>query len=504
VLHAFVAIEGGPTRLRRILPVAYALGGLFCILALTGPLMMADVVRTGWGWGYQVGGAYSLFYLTTLAAVGLGYTLLGSMLGSATLEADLRQRPFVVASMVVPLFVASTTDVLLPMLGIQVLHLGTASFAVLGVLTVSNVIRFGYSMIVPSSFSDEILATLPDGVALLHPNRRIRTANEGLARLSGHPRSELERMEIGDVLECDLESRGEEPRAARGRLRTSGEGWLPVTVVSRAVRDRQDNALGLVVSVRDLREVELLRSRLVDSDRLAAVGQLAAGIAHEINNPLAFVRANLSHLEGHWKRLREPLRRGEEIPAAALRDLTLETDELIEESLEGVDRAAAIIRSVRSFAHAGTDAREPADLNDLLDQALVMAGPRLRGRIEVERDYAELPLLTCSVQQMKQVFLNLLVNAVQALAEGGTVRLRTRSDLGFVEVEVEDDGPGMSDGVRTRIFDPFFTTKPVGEGTGLGLGIAHEIVRSHGGSIEVDSQPGEGARFRIQLPLQVD
>jgi two-component system NtrC family sensor kinase len=277
-----------------------------------------------------------------------------------------------------------------------------------------------------------------------------------------------------------------------------------VTVVSRAVRDRQDNALGLVVSVRDLREVELLRSRLVDSDRLAAVGRLAAGIAHEINNPLAFVRANLSHLEGHWKRLREPLRRGEEIPAAALRDLTLETDELIEESLEGVDRAAAIIRSVRSFAHAGTDAREPADLNDLLDQALVMAGPRLRGRIEVERDYAQLPLLTCSVQQMKQVFLNLLVNAVQALAEGGTVRLRTRSDLGFVEVEVEDDGPGMSDGVRTRIFDPFFTTKPVGEGTGLGLGIAHEIVRSHGGSIEVDSQPGEGARFRIQLPLQVD
>ena len=267
-------------------------------------------------------------------------------------------------------------------------------------------------------------------------------------------------------------------------------------------RDRRGNPLGLVVSLRDLREVESLRSRLVTSDRLAAVGQLAAGIAHEINNPLAFVRANLSLLEEHWKRIREPLRgNGEELSADQLREILFDADELIEESLEGVDRAAEIVRGVRNFSHAGSGSREPAALDDLMEQVLVMASPRLKHRIEIERRYAELPPVRCAPQQLKQVFLNLVVNAEQAMAEGGTLRLTTRHEDGVVEIEVKDTGHGIPEEILDRIFDPFFTTKPVGEGQGLGLGIAHEIVRSHSGSIRVESMPGDGTRFTVRLPV---
>jgi two-component system NtrC family sensor kinase len=231
---------------------------------------------------------------------------------------------------------------------------------------------------------------------------------------------------------------------------------------------------------------------------MAGVGELAAGIAHEINNPIAFVRSNLSQLRGHWKTLRDEL--GSLDRTDALRELVLDGDALIEESLEGVDRAAAIVRAVRGFSHAGSAEREPMDLNPLLDEVIGMMSSRLRGRVTLECHYVELPRVRCAPQELKQVFLNLLVNAEQAVADGGRIRVATSVGRGSVSVLVEDDGCGIPPELQARVFDPFFTTKPVGVGTGLGLGIAYRIVKSHGGEIRLESEPGRGTRVRVRLP----
>jgi two-component system, NtrC family, sensor kinase len=253
-----------------------------------------------------------------------------------------------------------------------------------------------------------------------------------------------------------------------------------------------------VVVVRDLREVADLRHRLVTSARLAAVGELAAGIAHEINNPMAFVRSNLSQLESRWKEVRAEL----EGPGCsdAVREALGDVDELLEESIEGVDRAVEIVRNVKGFAHPGGGGREPVELNRLLEDALRLIAPQLRGRAEVQKEFGELPELFGVPQQLRQVFVNLLLNASQAISPGGHIRITTRVEGGRAVVVVADDGPGIAPEIIDRIFDPFFTTKPVGEGTGLGLGIAYQIVRSHGGAIRVDSTPGHGATFRVELP----
>jgi two-component system NtrC family sensor kinase len=177
---------------------------------------------------------------------------------------------------------------------------------------------------------------------------------------------------------------------------------------------------------------------------------------------------------------------------------------MIDESLEGVDRASAIVRDVKGLAHAGRGERAMADLNELLDGVLRMAAPQLRVTAVVEKNYGLIPLVACAPQELQQVFLNLVLNASQAIARSGTIRVRTEAQDRSVMVWIEDDGCGIEASLLDRIFDPFFTTKPVGEGTGLGLGIAHEIVRKHGGEITIDSKPGRGTVFGVRLPVRAD
>jgi signal transduction histidine kinase len=275
-----------------------------------------------------------------------------------------------------------------------------------------------------------------------------------------------------------------------------------VEVASRLLCDRQGSPLGLVLVVRDLAEVVALRDRLLLSGRLAAVGELAAGIAHEINNPLAFVRANLSLLRQHWGALEVEL---EKAGASDTADqILVEGEELVDESLEGVDRVVAIVRDVRGLARGGGARRELADLHALIDGVLRMAAPQLRERIQIERRYGAILPVRGAPHELQQVFLNLVLNAAQAIERSGTIRIATEVVEGNVLVHVEDDGCGIAPEHLERIFDPFFTTKPVGEGSGLGLGIAHGIVRSHGGEIRVASRAEGGSRFSVHLPVAAD
>ena len=166
--------------------------------------------------------------------------------------------------------------------------------------------------------------------------------------------------------------------------------------------------------------------------------------------------------------------------------------ELLEESLEGVSRVAEIVKNVREFAYAGQGERETADINDLLAATLRIAQPKLRNRANVESDFGRIPLILSRVQELKQVFLNLLLNASQAIEDGGNIRISTEFVDPDIVVSVEDDGCGMTPDLLERIFDPFFSTKKVGEGMGLGLSLSYQMVKNHGGDIRVESEPGRG------------
>jgi len=253
--------------------------------------------------------------------------------------------------------------------------------------------------------------------------------------------------------------------------------------------------------IHDQREVKSLRNRLLLSGRLAAVGELAAGVAHEINNPLAYVRSNLSLLAHHWGQFRlsteDPHVRTSE---AQIPDLLDEGDDLLAESIEGVDRASAIVQDIKGFAHAGTENRETVDLNPLLQSVLRIAAPQLDPGVRLDTNLTPLPLIQCAPQQLKQVFLNLILNSSQAIRDEGFILVESELAGDWIVIRVLDNGVGIAEDVIDRVFDPFFTTKPVGEGTGLGLSISYEIVRRHGGEIVAASSPA-GSCFEVRLPI---
>jgi signal transduction histidine kinase len=245
------------------------------------------------------------------------------------------------------------------------------------------------------------------------------------------------------------------------------------------------------------RELRDTQAQLVQSEKMRSLGQLVAGVAHELNNPIGFVHANLQLLEEYVERLTP----ADGDPARRVR--TREAiEKLLARSQEGAGRVKQIVQDLRTFSRTDQAELTQVSLNDAIQRTLTLIEPRTKNGIAVERDFGELPDVRCYAGQLNQVFMNLLMNACDALDGRGKITVRTRPMAGGVQLEFQDDGPGMSAEVRGRIFEPFFTTKPVGKGTGLGLSISHGIVERHGGSMTVESAPGEGARFTIRLPLE--
>jgi signal transduction histidine kinase len=244
------------------------------------------------------------------------------------------------------------------------------------------------------------------------------------------------------------------------------------------------------------RELRDTQAQLVQSEKMRSLGQLVAGVAHELNNPIGFVHANLQLLDEYVTRLLQ-----RDLDPEKRRKTQEAISKLLARSREGTERVKRIVQDLRTFSRTDQAELQQVKLDDEIDRTLALIEPRLKG-IEVVRDYGELPLVRCFAGQLNQVFLNLLMNSCDALDGRGTIRITTRAEPPGVMLRFEDDGPGMPPEVMSRIFEPFFTTKAVGKGTGLGLSLSHGIVARHGGHMEVDSQPGAGARFTIRLPLE--
>jgi PAS domain S-box-containing protein len=281
-----------------------------------------------------------------------------------------------------------------------------------------------------------------------------------------------------------------------------GDGSLVPVQHSAAAMLRQGKLVGRVVTFLDITErkraEEALRksqAQLRMADRLATVGTLSAGVAHEINNPLAYTLANLAFVRDALTRLPDSLP-GVDVP---------ELRASIAEAAEGAERVRRIVKDMKVLSRMDDDRIGVVDVEAALDASLNMAIHELRHRAQVVKDYGRVPLVRCNEGRLVQVFLNLLVNASQAIAgnapERNEVRLATCIDgRGQIAVEISDTGMGIPEEVLPRIFDPFFTTKPVGVGTGLGLSICHSLITAMGGAIEVASKVGVGTRFLIVLP----
>jgi signal transduction histidine kinase len=243
---------------------------------------------------------------------------------------------------------------------------------------------------------------------------------------------------------------------------------------------------------RELRETQ---AQLVQSEKMRSLGQLVAGVAHELNNPIGFVHANLALMEEYVERLMAPDTAPEK--RARAREVI---EKLLQRSGEGTERVKQIVQDLRTFSRTDEADVQEADLNAELDLTLSLMEPRLKGGVEIIRDYEPLPKIRCITGQLNQVFINVLMNACDAFDGPGSICIRTRAEGDGVHLSFEDDGPGMSEEIRGRIFEPFFTTKPVGQGTGLGLPISYGMVQRHGGTMEVESEEGRGTTFHVRLP----
>lgn len=367
---------------------------------------------------------------------------------------------------------------------------------------------------------------IPGAVLVLTPNETVESANRAAAlllkkhqrELAGTPLHELSTIRlVGPTITADdsIVRREEEWITSDGEI-------IPVLASYSAHTSGSDVFKAVVCVAVDLRERKRLEAELRHAQKLESVGQLAAGIAHEINTPMQFIGDNLHFLGEALTEVlqlvgayRSALATGDQGTVEQLEqqvDLEFISNRVpraVTRALDGVSRVSAIVAAMKAFAHPGNE-KVPTDLNSCLETTLEVARNEYKYVANVETDFGEIPLIHCHQGDMNQVFLNLIVNAAHAIeaaaapsGEKGTIRIRTRLDGDDVVTTISDTGCGIDERTRERIFDPFFTTKEVGKGSGQGLFVVRSIVvDKHSGVVSFESEVGRGTTFHIRLPAR--
>jgi PAS domain S-box-containing protein len=396
--------------------------------------------------------------------------------------------------------------------------------------------------------TEMVLNTAGEGILGLGEDGRITFVNPAAATLLGYAVRELIGKECHDTIHpsradgspcrrgtCPVFDAPDQPgmTAVEGQFFRRKDGRsFPVEFTSRQIRDGE-KVLGRVITFRDITERRRLETQLRRAQKLESIGQLAAGIAHEINTPTQFIGDNTRFLQEAFGEIEPVLRacraadatQAPSLPPAQLLDairasaaqadiayLVEEIPKAIAQSLEGVERVTTIVRSMKEFSHPDGERQQAIDLNRAIESTITVARNEWKYVADLETDFdPELPLVMCHPGDINQVILNLIINAAHAIGDKvrdrpghkGKITIATRRDADWVEVRVADTGTGIPEEIRARVFDPFFTTKPVGRGTGQGLAIAHAVViERHHGTIYFDTKVGEGTTFVIRLPLQ--
>jgi len=342
----------------------------------------------------------------------------------------------------------------------------------------------------------------PDAT-FIHWEGQLVFTNPAAATLLGYEqaaelqRQRLEQLVVAEDVAALMDSQEDGSPCEVRWLHRSGRYVLGEVVTFPLVFEQQQVRVSIV---RDITERKQLQEKLHSADRMASLGTLAAGVAHEINNPLSFMLSNLRFI---GEELHTLAGKGDD----ALRERLREVQEALNETLSGGDRVRDIVRDLKLFSRRDEGHRGPVNLHAVLDLCGSIARGQLKHRARLVKDYGELPPIHASESRLGQLFLNLIINAAQAIPESGDeeaheVRVVTRQQgEEWAVVEVKDTGVGIAPEHLGRLFDPFFTTKPPGVGTGLGLSICHGIVVALGGQLTVESEPGRGSTFRVKLPV---
>ena len=359
-----------------------------------------------------------------------------------------------------------------------------------------------------------MIQQMADGI-LIYDRDRVLFANQTLASLLGYSPEDMKERPIFDLFHPDSHSivreRAERIIGQGGanpllKVKMLAKGGKPVDLESSSISIQFAGKPAVISVMRDITLQNQLEHQALLNEKLAIVGTLAAGIVHEINNPLTYVLANLVFLVENLDELERQMQENDHVDVN-YPNILKEIREEIAETKQGGERIRDIMRGLKSFVRSDEGAVAAVDLNKMVDLAIGMTVHEFKGKARVEKDFAlHLPLLMANGGKLQQVFINLLINAAQAI-EGNDpadnkIHVRTGSQDGILFVEFTDTGKGIPENILFNIFEPFFTTKPVGIGTGLGLSICDKILKSYKGTLEVRSQVGKGTTFTVRLPLE--
>jgi signal transduction histidine kinase len=367
------------------------------------------------------------------------------------------------------------------------------------------------------AFNERIIDTITDPLAVVDDRLRIVRANRRFTdQFEFAEGSLLERLGLDDDQRVALVAELVDPQVTQSERLA---GWeLAESIFDLRVNGFSDGgASRFLIFMHDVTVRRQMERRLVAAEKMASLGVLSAGVAHEINNPIAFVKANARHAKEYINDLLELLDAWRDTAhkaglAAAFmgvlnqeRDLDLagireDVTSLTGDMVKGVERVERIVTGLKSFAHPDTQKAMDADVAELLDNALLLTQGKWKYKLDVVRDFGALAPLSCLPTQLEQVFMNLIVNAAQAAEKWGTLRISVEDSPEGVEVAFADDCGGVPDTIVDRIFEPFFTTKDIGEGSGMGLAISYNIIEGHGGRLQVETEAGRGTTFRINIP----
>jgi signal transduction histidine kinase len=317
------------------------------------------------------------------------------------------------------------------------------------------------------------------------------------------------REKAAEVLENKVKERTREIQDKNEELKLQQE---ELKTINEVLEDQKEELQ------RTLENLKQAQAQLVQSEKMASIGQLVAGIAHEINNPVTFISAGVDSLNTNLEDIRKVLDAYHRITVSnvqeklkeieklkekveykeALREIT----KLIDSIKTGTERTTEIVKGLRTFSRLDEDVLKIAGIHEGLDSTLILLRNKYKNRIRIEKSYGSIPDIECYPGQLNQVFMNILSNAIDAIENEGTITITTSKANGKVQISIKDTGKGIPEKIRTKIFEPFFTTKDVGQGTGLGLSISLGIVEKHNGTIRVDSEVGKGSEFIILLPVK--
>lgn len=420
---------------------------------------------------------------------------------------------------------------------------------------------------VSRDYLDKIIQGISDALVVVDSHALIKTANSAVYRLLGYTPQELVGKPFSSLVadQYFVEEKLLNPKSDAvenyelGYVRKDG-GVIPMYFASTKLHAVSRQAHDIVCIAKDMTErkkfenklVELnqeltnnekklsktladlqkaheelkhIQGQLLQQEKMASIGQLAAGIAHEINNPLGFISSNIETMKKYAEDYLKYLRAIESLKGAIEegnneqarlnadglkkleRDINLhfvarDMGDLLKESQVGIERIKKIVMDLRTSAREGQDAFELVRVEEIMDGILNIVEGEIKYKAELKKEYGETPLIKCSPLRLGQVFINLLVNAAQAIKEKGIIRVKTYAHEGGVNIEISDTGEGIADEKIQYIFNPFYTTKPVGKGMGLGLTISYDIIKRHKGGITVQSKVGEGTTFTIRLPIE--